>query len=166
MEWSNKYPYSAGEDKPNAVIFDIDQVLADIDHRLRFITEQNPRDWDKFYSKCPDDKPIVKTAKLAKIMFEYGYKILFVTGRRESIREETVGWLSSVLDIQHEQIRCNLFMRPDGDKRADYVVKKELFDNFIKGYFRILFVIEDRKSCVGMWRKEGLLCLQNEWGDF
>lgn len=36
-------------DKRNAIIFDIDGTLANLDHRLRHILKE-PKDWDAFYS--------------------------------------------------------------------------------------------------------------------
>ena len=59
----------------------------------------------------------------------------------------------------------DLFMRMAGDKRPDYVVKKDILDNFIK-ISDVWFVLDDRKSVVDMWRKAGLRCLQVQEGDF
>ena len=61
-------------------------------------------------------------------------------------------------------------MRITGDGRNDTIVKKELYEENIKGNYEILFVLDDRNSekypVVGMWRELGLTCFQVADGNF
>ncbi len=58
-------------------------------------------------------------------------------------------------------------MREDGDRRKDIVFKKEIYHEFLKDAYDVIFVLEDRDRTVHMWRKEiGLTCLQVDYGDF
>ena len=57
-------------------------------------------------------------------------------------------------------------MRSRGDKRPDQVIKKEIYDKYIKDKFNVLCVFEDRDKVVEMWRDEGLLCNQVYYEDF
>lgn len=57
-------------------------------------------------------------------------------------------------------------MRSDGDDRRDDIVKKELYDNHIKGKYNVKYVFDDRSRVIDMWRKEGLRCLQVQAGNF
>jgi hypothetical protein len=59
-----------------------------------------------------------------------------------------------------------LFMRKNGDYRKDAIIKKEIFDNNIRGKFNIDFALDDRNQCCEMWRSLGLTCLQVANGDF
>jgi len=59
-----------------------------------------------------------------------------------------------------------LFMRPDGDFRADNIVKQEIYDTHIKGKHDVLFVMDDRQQVVDMWRRNGLTCFQVAEGNF
>ena len=59
-----------------------------------------------------------------------------------------------------------LFMRPTGDTRKDSILKKEIYDNHIKGKYNVKYVLDDRDSVVEMWREQGLTCLQVAPGDF
>lgn len=59
-----------------------------------------------------------------------------------------------------------LYMRPEGDVRKDTEIKREIFDNYIRDKYRVLFVLDDRNSVVKMWRDLGLKCLQVAEGDF
>jgi hypothetical protein len=57
-------------------------------------------------------------------------------------------------------------MRKLNDNRPDDIIKKELYDQYIKGKYFVKFVLDDRDSVVRMWRNEGLLCLQVYYGNF
>lgn len=82
---------------------------------------------------------------------------IFMTGRSEQHREATRKWL----DKAGFYSPCPLVMRKDGDNRADYIVKKELYLNHVQGTAKILFVLDDRPSVCRMWRAElGLKVLQ------
>lgn len=59
-----------------------------------------------------------------------------------------------------------LYLRPNGDKRKDYVVKRQIYEESVKDKFNVLFVLEDRDQVVKMWREIGLTCFQVEYGDF
>ena len=57
-------------------------------------------------------------------------------------------------------------MRKNGDFRKDFIIKKEIYEKFIKPKYEVLFVLEDRDQAVKMWREEGLTCLQVAPGNF
>lgn len=83
-----------------------------------------------------------------------GNKVIFMSGRSEDHRHITRCWLeSNYLDSN------NLFMRKSGDKRSDYIVKKELYEEHIKGKYNVDFVLDDRKQVKRMWVSEGLFVL-------
>ena len=46
------------------------------------------------------------------------------------------------------------------DFRKDDIVKKEIYDEYIKPYEVVVGVFEDRNRCVKMWRDLGLTCYQ------
>lgn len=140
------------------VIFDIDGTLADVSERLHHI-KKKPKDWDAFFRGIPQDKAIRSMVRLCNILHASGIKILLCTGRREKDRAETVKWLALQGVNYHE-----LILRPDGDRRSDVIVKREMLAGLDKS--KILFVVEDRGGVVEMWRSEGLVCLQCAPGEF
>lgn len=146
------------------VIFDIDGTIANIDHRLHYITGETP-DWDKFYAECVKDTPINDIVQIAQTFMRLGYEIVFMTGRTEAIRQETYDWLKKHLGAVFGN--CALYMRNNGDHRPDAELKKEIFTaEFSKKKNKVLCVLEDRASVVDMWRELGLTCLQVAKGDF
>lgn len=83
-----------------------------------------------------------------------GAKIIFVSGRPESCREDTVAWINAP-----EILKCDddnpLYMRTTGDRRPDTIVKRELFDTLIRPMdYEILGVFDDRNRVVKMWREQ------------
>ena len=53
----------------------------------------------------------------------------------------------------------HLFMRKTGDFRQDAVIKKEIYDQFIKDKYYIEFVLDDRLQVCRMWYDLGLTLL-------
>lgn len=143
--------------KKQAYIFDIDGTLADLSHRKHFIAGEN-KNWDSFYAECGKDKPI---ESVCRVLRELSYPVIYITGRPQSYRLDTDKWLT-FNDLPHGM----LFMRPDGDHRPDFELKKEIYNMYIKDRIEILGVFEDRQQCVDMWRSLGLTCFQVADGNY
>ena len=47
-------------------------------------------------------------------------------------------------------------MRKDNDNRSDTIIKREIFDEFIRDKYMPMFVIDDRPCVVEMWVSMGL----------
>ena len=60
-----------------------------------------------------------------------------------------------------------LYMRETNDKRKDYIVKRELYEKYVKPYYSILFWLDDRDQVVDMVRTRlNLTCFQVNYGAF
>lgn len=149
-------------EKRNIIICDIDGTISRVGDRLKYL-KQTPTDWDAFYSACFDDEPIEEICELIADLDLLGYWIIFCTGRRESVREQTVEWLDKNLNIP-----CGLLMRPNDDFRHDVEVKPELLQKHLtdEERARIAFILEDRDCMVAKWRELGYRCLQVDKGEF
>lgn len=138
---------------PKAFICDIDGTLSDHEG-IRGHYE---------YEKVSQDRPIYEIIHIVRALEQYGDWIpLFVTGREERCRNDTVSWIDNYIAIHAE----NLFMRPNEDYRKDYVIKSEIFDNHIRDQYWVEFALDDRNQVVDMWRQAGIPCLQVAPGDF
>jgi hypothetical protein len=138
--------------KGNAIFVDIDGTLA---HRC-------DRQWFD-YSKVDQDELDVTVDGIVRAYAKMGYTILIVSGREgtEECRYKTLYWLE-----KHEIPFYELMMRKEGDFRRDSIVKKEIYNNYIKDKFDVEFVLDDRQQVVDMWREMGLKCLQVAEGNF
>ena len=147
----------------SCVIFDIDGTLADVAHRLHFITEQSPKDWDGFFSACSSDLPIQPVVNLLTCV-SARYDIVIVTGRSTECRQQTTKWLQEHVPALRGGFP--LYMRAEDDRRADHVVKAELLEQMRADGWEPWCAFEDRRRVVDMWREKGLLCCQVAPGDF
>src|SRR5437764_8390195 len=107
------------EEKP-IVIVDMDGTLADVGHRLHYIRGKGKPDWKKFFSEQRHDLPI--KAILKQVCELAGnHEIVIVTGRPEQYSHETQQWLR-----KYKVPYSRLYMRPAGDHRPDFLVKKDI----------------------------------------
>ena len=143
-----------------AIICDIDGTLA---------LKHDGRDWYDA-STCDLDninEPVQLVLNMAQ-KYNLGnveFDIIFVSGRQEKDREPTQEFLE-----KYGFDECPLFMRTTDDFRNDTIIKKELYEENVKGNYEILFVLDDRNSekcpVVDMWRELGLPCFQVADGNF
>lgn len=136
-------------DLSDAIIIDMDGTLAITDHR-------SPYD----LSNCdldPANKPVLETV----LKWQSNTIIIVVSGRTYDGKEKTIIWLEKYgVKYQH------LYMRKTGDMRKDSIIKEEIFNNFIRDKYNILFILDDRQQVVDMWRSLGLTVFQVAEGDF
>lgn len=151
----------------NIIVVDIDGTLSHVGDRLKFL-QQKPEDWDAFYDACFEDEPIQEMCDLVNLLQRKGnYHIVFLTGRRESVRGITLCWLSKkIFNSIYKPGPRTLLMRPNKDHRDDTEVKIEQFKKAGYKIEDVAFVLEDRNSMVAMWRDLGVRCLQVAEGDF
>lgn len=140
------------------VIFDIDGTLADVSERIHHVRKK-PKNWNAFFQGMAQDKAIHSVVRLCNILYASGIKIILCSGRSEEHRPETIRWLVEKGVDYHK-----LILRPDGDRRTDAAVKREVLAGLDRS--KILFVVEDRSRVVQMWCSEGLVCLQCAPGEF
>lgn len=87
--------------------------------------------------------------------------IVFVSGREAAYEEPTRKFL-----VKHGIKYDKLIMRKTGDHRKDAIIKAEIYEEYIKGHYNVLFVLDDRDQVVAMWRGKGLTCFQVDYGNF
>lgn len=147
------------------VICDIDGTVSLVGERLKYLRE-TPPDWDAFYNDCFDDEPITEMCDLVNCLIRSGYRIIFCTGRRDTVRDKTERWIQK--HLFYRNTTPEILMRPERDHRHDVAVKPALLDEFLthEERERIAFILEDRDSMVKKWRELGYRCLQVDSGDF
>lgn len=134
-------------DLPDAVIFDIDGTLAYAKYRRIF-------DEDKV-----DTDEVIEPVKFINNLLlyykqEFNLNIIILSGRQDSCREKTLDWLG-----KNGIVWDKLYMRKAGDSRKDTIIKKELYEEYIKGKYNVKFVIDDRPAVLDTWVSLGLFTL-------
>ena len=137
-------------------------ILVDMDGTLAHIGDRSPYE---------DHKAHLDTVNGPVAEMITGYlaarpdcKLIIMSGRDSGrSREATATWLKANFPVEPHMI----VMRVAGDERSDNIVKKELFNEYIRDKFYVEFIVDDRDKVVQMWRDElGLPCFQVFWGDF
>lgn len=140
---------------PDAIIVDIDGTVTLGPH------ERKPFDW----AKVAKDQPRWDVIDVVRSLIREGHKqVIFMSGRDSVCREATERWLW--LHGLRDHVPFALHMRTEGDMRKDSIVKRELFDQHIRGKYNVSLVFDDRDSVVRMWRDLGLTCAQVDYGNF
>lgn len=137
---------------PNAILCDLDGTLClNNGHR-------GPFD----YAKADKDELCVPIRRLLEIYYRFmNYTIVYMSGREEYGREAANAFMRA-----HHCPPGELWMRENGDRRKDSIVKRELFDAHVRGKWNVEFVLDDRDQVVRMWRELGLKCFQVAEGNF
>lgn len=150
------------------IIVDLDGTIADCSHRLKHI-QGDIKDWDTFFKECINDTPIENILNIVKEFIIGDNKIcVFLTGRSDIARKETVEWLKKHIPAISENIDYHLIMRPQGDHSPDHELKPKLLKEFEEkfAHLEVEFILEDRSSVVKKWRELGYTCFQVADGDF
>jgi predicted kinase len=143
-------PYCPDPALPSAIIVDLDGTLA----------MATDRGWFE-YSKCATDVVIEPVRILINAMVSSGAAehVIFLTGRDETGREAAERWLGEKPGFKMGETFL-LFMKEANSNAPDTETKMRTFEEHIRPYFRVLFVLEDRKRVVEAWREIGVRCFQ------
>lgn len=124
-------------------------IVCDIDGTVAKMNGRSPYDYSQVHTDLPHHTVIDAVLGLAD---QTGALIVFVSGRKMDCRDITVKWLEKNVLASTE---FELFMRQFNDNRPDTVVKREIYDMFLKDK-NIIAVFDDRPSVVDMWNDLGL----------
>lgn len=152
------------------IAIDLDGTVANCDHRLKYILNmetgeklpRGQRNYAKFFADCIADTPIESVINYLHRAFPRDiFEWVYITGRPESMRAESVEWL--VTHIETEGPNFSLYMRQEGDTRVDGVTKSELMQGAVmdRDQYRSIAdsmptaCFDDRKSVIDAWRAMG-----------
>jgi len=146
-----KDQYEKTDGLPKCIIVDIDGTLALMNGRYVYGSKEAIND-------------VVNTPvkELINLYDDENYVIILLSGRAHDELVITKEFLKKN-DIWYDRI----ILRKEGDIREDSIIKKELYEENIKGIYDVKFVLDDRNQVVDMWRKDlKLPCFQVYYGDF
>ncbi len=121
-----------------------DCVIVDIDGTVAKMVDRGPFEW----SKVGQDAPRTHVMKAIRSM---GARVVFVSGRDSCCKDETAKWLRENFG-RFDQ----LLMRPVDDMRRDSIVKREIYENDIKGEYNVIAIFDDRPQVIReCWQELG-----------
>lgn len=146
---------SAGEaqQKPKAVIWDLDGTLSDDRARAHFVEVEagHKRDWESYFDAIEEDPPIAASIELLSALRASEIRIIYLTGRPEYTRLRTQRWLKANglddFDL--------LLLRPHGERRPAGEFKVEVVLELRERY-QLICGFEDRIDVAEHLRRSGL----------
>jgi predicted kinase len=118
-------------------------IICDLDGTLALLNGRNPYD----ASTCESDTPNELVKEIWTSFNHQDHMKILVSGRSSEHRAQTERWLDKNWIHYHA-----LYMRDVGDSRPDEVVKREIYDNHIRGMWHVKAVIDDRPKVIRMWQ--------------
>ena len=95
------------------------------------------RDWDAFFASVGDDPVLPPGVDAVREAVGEGLSIVYLTGRPERCRQDTVQWLSD-----HDLPEGMLLMRPDADRRPARMLKSGALRDLQSGVV-VAYVVDD-----------------------
>lgn len=141
-------------------VFDIDGTLSNLKHRLSYIRDKSPKDWDTFKALIPYDSPHEDIIWLTQCFKSYG-RVILCSARDATNKKETIDWL-----VKYNVYFDDLYMRDANDYRDDGIIKKELLQEITVKYGKPFLWLDDRNRVVEAIREEGIRVLQVAPGNF
>ncbi len=138
-------------------MFDIDGVLADVGHRLAYV-ERRPKDWKAFFAAAPLDPPLREGLTLARESAK-DCEIVYVTGRPEHCRADTLAWL-----VRHGLPEGRLIMRKGRDFRPAPRAKPDLLAELARGRV-VAVVVDDDAAVCQAYAALGYRVLRATWAE-
>jgi phosphoglycolate phosphatase-like HAD superfamily hydrolase len=140
--------------KPLAVL-DIDGVLADVRHRLHHV-EARPKNWAAFFTSATTDPLLPEGAAIAATL-ERDHEVVYLTGRPESCRRDTVAWLS-----RHGLPDGIVLMRATDDRRPARQTKLAVLRQLSRRG-QVAMVVDDDPTVIEAVTKAGFPALLADW---
>ena len=146
-------PDGPREDRPRAVIWDLDGTLSDDKARAHFVEVERgrARDWKSYFDAIDTDPPIAASMEVLRALHGAGIRILFLTGRPEYTRPKTVRWLEANGLTDYDA----LIMRPAGETRPAGWFKAEVVERLRREY-ALVCAFEDRIDVADQLREAGV----------
>jgi hydroxymethylpyrimidine pyrophosphatase-like HAD family hydrolase len=137
-------------------------IICDLDGTLALLGKRSPYYAGKAHIVDSPNMPVVETVKQ---FHNAGYQIIFVTGREQKFREQSVAQIETYTKLTADEYI--LYMREDGDKQKDATFKEFIYRSFIEPNYDVLFALEDRDQMVKAYREVmNVPCFQVAEGNF
>jgi hypothetical protein len=140
-------------------------IVVDMDGTAALIGKRSPYDASRCDEVDTVNEPVRFVLELIKFKNNLSHEkihIIIMSGRDSKDRAPTERWLA-----KHSIPYDALYMRAEGDRRKDSIIKKELYEAHIKGKYEVVLWLDDRNQIIDLVRKDLCLpCFQVNYGDF
>mgnify|MGYP001141509354 CR=1 FL=1 len=137
--------------KGGTMNFDMDGTLADTRDVSNKYMSNNKRDFHNFHKSSEFVPANEDVLKLAMDAHNEGIPITVTTARADTYAKETINWLNN----NGVPVR-RLYMRHEGDFRADYEVKKEILEKAKNEGVFFAHCVDDNPQAIRAWQENGV----------
>ncbi len=128
-------------------VFDVDGVLADVEHRRHHVSGPR-RDWAAFFAAAGDDALLARGAALVRHEQDAGRLVVYLSGRPERLRAMTLNWLHD-----NGLPPADLVLRPDADHSPAVTFKLDRLREMASA-FTIALLVDDDTQVVDAVRRQ------------
>lgn len=118
-------------------MLDLDGVLADTRHRMRYL-ETRPKNWPAFFAAALDDPAHPEGLAAARTAVQRGLAVVYLSGRPEPCRADTERWLS-----EHDAPPGPVLLRPADDHQPADRLKVSVLRGLAEHHHLRLLVDDD-----------------------
>ncbi len=136
-------------------VVDIDGVLADVRHRLKYL-DRRPKDWGSFFRAAAQDPPLEVGLETVRRLAEV-YEIVYVSGRPEHCRRDTEQWFT-----RHQLPAGDLHLRPSDDRRPAKDVKLRILRR-LQRRAPVAVLVDDDAAVLETARQAGFDVMPATW---
>lgn len=133
-------PSQSSEARRMVAVIDLDGVVADVRHRLKYV-ETRPKDWRRFFGAAPKDPLLEEGRRVVEALAEV-HDVVYLSGRPEYCRDDTQAWLD-----KHELPPGPVRLRPWGDHRPAREFKVEVLRELSRDREIAVLVDDDPLVC-------------------
>ena len=145
-----------GDEAARAIaVVDIDGVLADVRHRLKYL-ERRPKDWGGFFRAAPHDPPLGVGLDTVRRLADV-YEVVYLSGRPEQCRRDTESWFR-----RHGLPPGELLLRPSNDRRPAREVKLSALRR-LQQRAAVAVLVDDDDDVLQAARRAGFDVLPATW---
>lgn len=134
-----------------------DCIIVDIDGTLAKMKDRGPFDENKVYQD--EVRKHVLFTIMSLLIANPELKIFIFSGRSTACEDETIRWIqdkcglgvSNNLNLDETKdydYEVELHMRVEGDRRRDSLVKRDLYNLYVKDKYNVIVVFDDRPQVI------------------
>lgn len=143
-------------ERKSLAIIDLDDVVSDATDRFDAARQSNGKlDWNIVFDpeRVGNDALMPGAANALGLLMAHGFKLVYLTGRKESTREATRQWLIKHLLPYGDE----LIMRQEGDYRKSHVYKQEHIERLLAEHRpNTVIMVDDNEENLALLRDQKL----------
>lgn len=126
-------------------------VIFDLDRTILYHTNRSPFNW----TDLSGDQIIPGVKILIEALQAHGLAIIFITGRPERVRPQTIGWLNKHLP----NVTYMLYMKEGNPQERGFITKEQSLVLIQQGGYEVVMAFDDDQKCAEMYMRNNIMTM-------